>query len=101
MDMRRTSPRTKLLPKLAPYKTGLGFRKTSKLANKNAGRGEQHRKKRKQDAPISLENNSDNASSDSNLHYNVLKVEVYESDDNSYDESNNKSRAQLLERVGR
>jgi hypothetical protein len=99
MDPRRTSPRTKPLPKLAPFKKGLGSRKRSKLANKNAGRGEQQRKKGKRDAPISLENYSGDASFDSNSDYDVPKAEVYKSDNNSYDESNNKSRAQLLEMI--
>jgi hypothetical protein len=96
MDPKRTSPRTKPLPKSAPYKKGSGSRKTSKLTNKNAGRGEQQWMKRKRDAPISLENSSHNASSDSNLDYYVPKAEAYESKHDSYNELNNKSRAQLL-----
>jgi hypothetical protein len=46
----------------------------SKLANKNAGRGEQQSSKGKQDSSISLENSFNNASSDSNLGYNVPKA---------------------------
>ena len=102
MDQRRTSPRTKRLPKVAPdtnnteLKKALGSRKRSKLAKKNAGRGQQQRKKGKRDAPISLQNSSHNASSDSNLDYYVPKAEAYESKHDSYNELNNKSRAQLL-----
>jgi hypothetical protein len=97
MDPRRTNLRTKPLPKLAPDKKGSRSRKTSKFANKNAGRGEQQWKKEKRDAPISLENTSNDASSNSNSDYNVLKAEVYESDDNRNDELNNKPRAQFLQ----
>jgi hypothetical protein len=65
------------LPKIAPYKKGLGSRKMNKLTNKNPGRGEQQRKKGKRDAPISLENSSNDAAYNSDLDYNVPKVEVY------------------------
>ena len=61
MVLRRTSPRTKSSPKLAPDKKASGSTKRSKLANKNAGRGEQQWKKGKWDAPISHKNSSYNA----------------------------------------
>jgi hypothetical protein len=97
MDLRRTSPRTKPLPNLAPDKKASGSRKRSKLTNKNAGRGQQQWKKEKQDALISLQSSSNNASSDDDLYYDVPKAEEYDDEDHIYDESSNKSRAQLLE----
>ncbi len=78
-------------------KNALGSRKRSKLANKNAGRGQQQQKKGQWDAPISLQNSSNDASSDKDSDYNVPKADEYDNDSVSYDESNNKSRAQLLE----
>ncbi len=96
MDPRRASPRTKPLPKFVPDKKALGSR--SKLANKNAGKwGTTAEEGEAGHANFSWRYISDNASSDGDLDYNVPKVEVYDNYDNSYDELNNKSRAQLLE----
>jgi hypothetical protein len=75
MDPRRTSPRTKRLPKVVPdtdnteMKKGLGSRKRTKLANNNAGRWQQQRKKGKWNAPIYLHSSSNNISD-----YNVPKA---------------------------